>query len=82
MLRPFHVNEYNSYMERVVSQIEDVFADLPTLETPRLLLRKMHLEDARDLYEYATDPAESHRGTLHDREHWLGPRYGKMWYEI
>ncbi len=35
---------------------EDVFGNLPTLETERLLLRKMKLEDARDLFEYASDP--------------------------
>lgn len=37
-------------------RIEDVFSDLPQLETERLLLRKMRTEDAEDLFEYASDP--------------------------
>lgn len=36
--------------------VEDVFGDLPSLETERLLLRKMRLDDAGDLFEYASDP--------------------------
>lgn len=36
--------------------VEDVFGDLPSLETDRLLLRKMRLDDAGDLFEYASDP--------------------------
>ena len=37
-------------------KVEDVFADLPILETKRLLLRKMMLEDQEDVFEYASDP--------------------------
>ena len=33
-----------------------VFADLPELETERLLLRKMRLEDAEAMFAYASDP--------------------------
>ena len=33
-----------------------IFADLPELETERLLLRKMRLEDARAVFAYASDP--------------------------
>jgi [ribosomal protein S5]-alanine N-acetyltransferase len=29
--------------------------DLPTLETPRLILRKLRMEDAEDMFEYAQD---------------------------
>ncbi len=36
--------------------IEDIFGNLPTLETDRLLLRKVKLEDAQDLFEFASDP--------------------------
>jgi len=36
--------------------IEDVFGDLPVLETTRLVLRKMTLDDAGDMFEYARDP--------------------------
>jgi [ribosomal protein S5]-alanine N-acetyltransferase len=32
------------------------FEDLPELETERLLLRKMRLEDARAMFAYASDP--------------------------
>ena len=35
---------------------EDVFSNFPTLETERLILRKLHLEDAKDVFEYASDP--------------------------
>jgi ribosomal-protein-alanine N-acetyltransferase len=35
---------------------EDVFSNFPTLETERLILRKLRLEDAKDLFEYASDP--------------------------
>ena len=34
---------------------EDVFSNFPTLETERLILRKLRLEDAKDLFEYASD---------------------------
>jgi [ribosomal protein S5]-alanine N-acetyltransferase len=30
-------------------------SDLPTLETPRLILRKLRMEDAEDMFEYAQD---------------------------
>jgi ribosomal-protein-alanine N-acetyltransferase len=33
-----------------------VFANLPELETERLLLRKMRLEDAQAMFAYASDP--------------------------
>ncbi|MCT7973164.1 GNAT family N-acetyltransferase [Laspinema olomoucense] len=33
-----------------------LYPDLPTLESDRLMLRKMSLEDAPDLFEYASDP--------------------------
>lgn len=36
-------------------EIKDIFGDLPTLETKRLLLRKYKKEDMDDLYEYASD---------------------------
>jgi ribosomal-protein-alanine N-acetyltransferase len=35
---------------------ETGFDDLPTLETGRLLLRKVTLDDAADIFEYASDP--------------------------
>jgi ribosomal-protein-alanine N-acetyltransferase len=35
---------------------ERIFADLPEIETQRLLLRKMRLEDAEAMFAYASDP--------------------------
>ncbi len=35
---------------------EDVYQNLPTLETPRLILRKLTMADAPDMFEYASDP--------------------------
>jgi ribosomal-protein-alanine N-acetyltransferase len=35
---------------------EDVFTDLPELETRRLLLRKMSLDDAEDVFKFSKDP--------------------------
>ncbi|HLO47251.1 MAG TPA: GNAT family protein [Kamptonema sp.] len=35
---------------------KDILRNLPTLETHRLILRKMTLDDAEDLFEYASDP--------------------------
>lgn len=49
-----------------ILKIEDVFGDLPELETPRLLLRKVRLEDAADMFEYASDPAVTKELTWND----------------
>jgi ribosomal-protein-alanine N-acetyltransferase len=43
--------------------IADIFADLPVIETERLLLRRMTLDDAAGLYAYAVDPEVSHYTT-------------------
>lgn len=37
-------------------ETKDVFGNLPTLETGRLVLRKVTLGDGRDFFEYASDP--------------------------
>ena len=34
----------------------DIFARLPVLETPRLILRPMKMSDAKDIYAYSKDP--------------------------
>ncbi|MFS1512628.1 GNAT family N-acetyltransferase [Chengkuizengella sp. SCS-71B] len=39
-----------------ILKIEDVFTNIPSIETDRMLLRKMRLEDAMDMFEYASDP--------------------------
>lgn len=39
------------------------FSDLPTLETERLLLRKIRWSDAPDFFEYAHDPEVSKHST-------------------
>lgn len=58
-----------------ILKIEDVFGDLPEIKTPRLLLRKLKLEDAADMFEYASDPEvarevvwEPHRSIEDSRE--------------
>lgn len=38
---------------------DGLFARLPTLETPRLRLRKMTMADAQDVYGYSSDPEVS-----------------------
>ena len=38
------------------SGVGRVFANLPELETERLLLREMRLDDAEAMYSYASDP--------------------------
>ena len=37
-------------------KIRDVFGDLPEIKTERLLLRKMNMDDAEDVFDYASDP--------------------------
>ena len=37
-------------------KIENIFKELPTLYTKSLMLRKITLEDAQDIFEYAKDP--------------------------
>jgi ribosomal-protein-alanine N-acetyltransferase len=36
-------------------EIKDIYGDLPKLETERLILRKLTLEDADDMFEYGSD---------------------------
>ena len=55
-----------------------VFSNLPELETERLLLRKMRLDDAEALFAYASDPEvtryvpwDTHR-SMEDSESFLG----------
>ncbi|WP_096185725.1 GNAT family N-acetyltransferase [Evansella halocellulosilytica] len=40
-------------------KISDVFNDLPTLETERVLLRKFTLDDANDMFDYSSVPEVS-----------------------
>jgi [ribosomal protein S5]-alanine N-acetyltransferase len=37
-------------------KIEDIYNDLPTLETERLILRKITLNDVQDVFNYASEP--------------------------
>ncbi len=41
---------------RVPAKVREVLRELPTLETERLLLRKMSLDDAEAVLAYASDP--------------------------
>ncbi len=36
--------------------VEDIFGNLPSLETDRLILRKLTLDDANDMFEYSSEP--------------------------
>ena len=36
--------------------IEDIFCDLPQLETDRLVMRMLSLDDAADIFDYTSDP--------------------------
>lgn len=38
---------------------DGIFSRLPMLETPRLILRKMAMTDAQDMYDYSSDPEVS-----------------------
>ncbi|WP_323744647.1 GNAT family N-acetyltransferase [Thermaerobacillus caldiproteolyticus] len=40
-------------------KIRDIFSDLPTLETERLILHKFTLDDAQDMFDYASKPEVS-----------------------
>lgn len=40
-------------------KISDVFNDLPTLETERVLLRKFTVDDANDMFDYSSVPEVS-----------------------
>jgi ribosomal-protein-alanine N-acetyltransferase len=64
-------------VERRSGEDGGVFADLPELETGRLLLRRMRLDDAEAMFAYASDPEvtryvlfETHR-TVEDSEAFL-----------
>ena len=46
-------------------EIDYILGNLPRLETERLILRKMTLADAQDMFEYASDP-EATKYTLWD----------------
>ncbi|MBV9471083.1 MAG: GNAT family N-acetyltransferase [Abitibacteriaceae bacterium] len=48
--------------------VTDVFGNLPTLETDRLRLRKISLRDARDFFEYASNPEVTRHSTWSPHE--------------
>lgn len=39
--------------------MEEIYQTLPTLETERLILRKLVMDDAADMFKYASEPAVS-----------------------
>lgn len=53
---------------RDFTQVREALKDLPTLETDRLSLRKMTLDDAEAVFAYASD-TEVSRYTLWERHH-------------
>ncbi|HEX8230834.1 MAG TPA: GNAT family N-acetyltransferase [Chloroflexia bacterium] len=42
--------------------VDDILRDLPALETERLVLRKLRMEDAEDMFEYGQDQEIAFRG--------------------
>jgi ribosomal-protein-alanine N-acetyltransferase len=48
--------------------VADVYGDLPIIETDRLVLRKIRLEDVDDVFEYTSDPEVARHTSwpLHD----------------
>ena len=42
--------------------VDDILRDLPSIETERLVLRKLRMEDAEDMFEYGGDPEIAFRG--------------------
>ena len=42
--------------------VDDILRDLPGIETERLVLRKLRMEDAEDMFEYGRDPEIAFRG--------------------
>ncbi|MDQ3923896.1 MAG: GNAT family N-acetyltransferase [Actinomycetota bacterium] len=42
------------------AKVREVLKNLPTLETERLILRKMTLDDAKAVFAYASDPEVTH----------------------
>jgi RimJ/RimL family protein N-acetyltransferase len=44
------------------------FDDLPTFETGRLLLRKVTLDNAANIFEYASDPEVPNEDILDSQE--------------
>lgn len=62
-------------MSRSSPSVEEVFGKLPALETARLVLRRVRLGDAEDVFAYASDPGvarylswETHRSVEDSRE--------------
>lgn len=42
--------------------VDDLLRNLPDIETERLVLRKLRMEDAEDMFEYGQDPEIAYRG--------------------
>ena len=56
-----------------------IFARLPQLGTPRLILRKIQMSDAADIYEYSRDPQVS-RHVLWEAHHSIHDSRGYIRY--
>lgn len=46
-------------------KIEDIFGNLPVLETERMILRPIKMDDAEDMYAYGSDPEVTRYVTWH-----------------
>lgn len=49
-------------------RIEDIFGDLPMLETERTILRKLKIEDLYDMYKYCSDETVSEYTTWYSHQ--------------
>lgn len=52
----------------MTKKLEAIFSNLPTLETERLILRRLRIEDAKDIFEYACDPLVTQFTTWHEHQ--------------
>lgn len=73
----------NRSRREAFTKIQEILKDLPTLETDRLILRKMTLADAEAVFAYASDPEvtryviwDTHR-TIEDSKAFLELAVGK-----
>lgn len=46
-------------MDMLTSDASDIFKNLPVIETPRMLLRPLTMQDADDIFAYSKNPAIS-----------------------
>ena len=70
-----------AYDGRPPMNVDGFFHDLPELETDRLLLRKLRMTDAQDMYDYSRDP-EVARHVLWDAHTSISESKGCLRYAV